>query len=86
MFLLLPTPDAKYGPDGIGIVSLWLLDHWGSMKISIVVVVVTYPIVLALAIMQVRNMSLFCYTLLAPRFIIHLSDLISRSINVITAV
>ena len=50
MLLRAPSPAFYSG----GLVSPWVLSHWDTIKHATVAAVVTYPLVLSLAIMQVR--------------------------------
>ena len=45
-----PTPSFYGG----GLVSPWILSHWDTLKKATVAAVVTYPIVLLLALLQVQ--------------------------------
>ena len=49
-----PSPSFYAG----GLVSPWILAHWDTIKTATVVPVVTYPLVLSLALMQVRELTL----------------------------
>ena len=51
-----PTPSFYGG----GVVSPWVLSHWDTLKKATVAAVVTYPIVLLLALLQVQPALIAC--------------------------